>query len=178
MWLSRDPIAENGGINLYAYAANNPINFYDILGLSPGAGLNFASERYSDLTVSLGDFDGAKAGLDKAERIIDKEAKMGDELAKRKKPGFWKRCANRASSAWKTTKRALRWATGKPLGIYSSAKNTLEYGPSAATGGAAILESRRALDAALQGDFESADRHSSNARGLSNATDQLLDLAE
>jgi len=32
-WLSRDPIAEDGGINLYGYVENNPINFYDPDGL-------------------------------------------------------------------------------------------------------------------------------------------------
>ncbi len=33
-WLSRDPLAELTGLNLYAYVANNPINFYDPLGLA------------------------------------------------------------------------------------------------------------------------------------------------
>ena len=33
MWLSRDPIAENGGINLYAYVLNDPINYWDPYGL-------------------------------------------------------------------------------------------------------------------------------------------------
>ena len=33
-WLSRDPIAENGGINLYAYVGNNPVNYWDPLGES------------------------------------------------------------------------------------------------------------------------------------------------
>jgi RHS repeat-associated protein len=33
MWLSRDPIAENGGINFYAYVGNNPANWWDPLGL-------------------------------------------------------------------------------------------------------------------------------------------------
>jgi RHS repeat-associated protein len=31
-WLSRDPIEERGGLNLYAYAANSPINFVDPYG--------------------------------------------------------------------------------------------------------------------------------------------------
>lgn len=32
-WLSRDPIGEKGGNNLFAFTVNNPINFHDILGL-------------------------------------------------------------------------------------------------------------------------------------------------
>jgi RHS repeat-associated protein len=34
-WLSRDPIAESGGINLYAYVNGNPVNYYDPFGLDP-----------------------------------------------------------------------------------------------------------------------------------------------
>jgi len=33
LWLSRDPIAERGGLNLYGYVGNNPINSWDPLGL-------------------------------------------------------------------------------------------------------------------------------------------------
>ncbi len=32
-WLNRDPIGEQGGINLYGFVANNPINAVDFLGL-------------------------------------------------------------------------------------------------------------------------------------------------
>jgi len=32
-WLSRDPIEEEGGINLYGYVSNNPMNLSDPLGL-------------------------------------------------------------------------------------------------------------------------------------------------
>ncbi len=33
-WLNRDPIGERGGVNLYAYVGNNPLNYYDALGLT------------------------------------------------------------------------------------------------------------------------------------------------
>ncbi len=32
-WISRDPIGENGGINLYGYVAASPVNMWDPLGL-------------------------------------------------------------------------------------------------------------------------------------------------
>jgi uncharacterized protein RhaS with RHS repeats len=32
-WLSRDPIGENGGLNLYGFVGNDPVNFWDPLGL-------------------------------------------------------------------------------------------------------------------------------------------------
>ncbi len=35
-WLSRDPIAEAGGINLYGYVGGNPVNLIDPLGLFAG----------------------------------------------------------------------------------------------------------------------------------------------
>jgi len=35
-WLSRDPIAEEGGINLYAYVGNSPVRYTDRLGLFTG----------------------------------------------------------------------------------------------------------------------------------------------
>ncbi len=34
-WLSRDPVGEGGGINLYQFVANNPLVFIDALGENP-----------------------------------------------------------------------------------------------------------------------------------------------
>jgi len=36
-WLNRDPIEEEGGINLYGYVANDPINYFDPDGESAAA---------------------------------------------------------------------------------------------------------------------------------------------
>lgn len=35
-WPSRDPIEEQGGVNLYGMIANDPVNRWDVLGLAPG----------------------------------------------------------------------------------------------------------------------------------------------
>ena len=59
MWLSRDPIAENGGLNLYAYVGNNPIMRYDPLGL----------EWYHD--VAIGGLNALESGLSFAAGVGD-----------------------------------------------------------------------------------------------------------
>jgi RHS repeat-associated protein len=35
-WMTRDPIGEAGGINLYAFVVNSPVNLVDPFGLAPG----------------------------------------------------------------------------------------------------------------------------------------------
>jgi uncharacterized protein RhaS with RHS repeats len=57
VWLSRDPIAENGGINLYGYGPNNPVSGIDELGLAwestQTQGLHY-NDRKSNFGFGLG----------------------------------------------------------------------------------------------------------------------------
>jgi RHS repeat-associated protein len=61
-WLNRDPIGEDGGVNLYGYVGNNPVNFYDPYGFAIGdwwdARTWFNSgftESWSDSANSIGE---------------------------------------------------------------------------------------------------------------------------
>ena len=47
-FLNRDPIEEQGGLNLYAFVGNDPVNYIDYLGLNP---LNAAVFRYFQRAV-------------------------------------------------------------------------------------------------------------------------------
>ena len=48
-WISRDPIAEEGGINLYGYVGNNPVNAFDPLGLMQDWPVNWHHNALQDL---------------------------------------------------------------------------------------------------------------------------------
>ncbi len=52
-WLNRDPISESGGLNLYAFVKNNPVNTFDRLGLALYA---FDGTGNNDREVSKGRF--------------------------------------------------------------------------------------------------------------------------
>jgi uncharacterized protein RhaS with RHS repeats len=47
-WISRDPIGETGGINLYGYVGNNPISLWDPLGLIEGSANNLVKRAAID----------------------------------------------------------------------------------------------------------------------------------
>ena len=47
-FISEDPVRFKGGINLYAYAVNNPLNLTDATGLAPGGGVGPAGCSYYD----------------------------------------------------------------------------------------------------------------------------------
>jgi len=46
-WISRDPLGEQGGINLYGYVGNNPISGIDLLGLFSGLNLSGNLDVYA-----------------------------------------------------------------------------------------------------------------------------------
>ena len=48
-WLNRDPLGERGGINLYDYVKNNPINYYDSYGLSLSSWWNGLKNGWNQL---------------------------------------------------------------------------------------------------------------------------------
>jgi RHS repeat-associated protein len=65
-WLSRDPIAENGGINLYGYVGNDPVNWWDPFGLTPT----------SDVLQSLYEMNGGEGDFaEKVKEIGDSHTK-------------------------------------------------------------------------------------------------------
>lgn len=59
-WLSRDPIGEEGGINLYGFVANDPLSSIDVLGLTAAAGTlppsiwTFAEQRSAQAVLATG----------------------------------------------------------------------------------------------------------------------------
>jgi RHS repeat-associated protein len=52
-WLSRDPIGEAGGLNLYSYAGNDPVNRTDLTGLCPQKGFAGAGGQFRDANTGL-----------------------------------------------------------------------------------------------------------------------------
>ena len=48
-FINRDPMGERGGLNLYRYVANSPINYYDPLGLSLSSFMNWLIPGWNDL---------------------------------------------------------------------------------------------------------------------------------
>ncbi len=47
-WLSRDPIGEYGGLNLYAFVNNNPLTFWDYLGNAGQSNMELLKEELGE----------------------------------------------------------------------------------------------------------------------------------
>ena len=56
-WLSRDPIAEDGGLNLYGFCGNDPVNRYDVLGFKIEVVDGEAVVRHGKVWYVLGRYD-------------------------------------------------------------------------------------------------------------------------
>jgi hypothetical protein len=54
LWPSRDPIQERGGLNLYSFVLNNPLRFYDYLGLDPKESNGFTPSSESGIVNCAG----------------------------------------------------------------------------------------------------------------------------
>ena len=99
-WISPDPIAENGGINLYGYAFSNPIRFIDPLGLEVfgtfdiGTGVLAVTEPKSGKTqvikaysggnpygapIPIGDYDILDHPKNDFLRLEPKDSKYGND---------------------------------------------------------------------------------------------------
>jgi RHS repeat-associated protein len=53
-WLSRDPLEESATVNLYSYSRNDPVRFYDPLGLCEQTSFGFGGTLGSAVFASLG----------------------------------------------------------------------------------------------------------------------------
>jgi len=90
-WISRDPIGENGGLNLYGYVLNSPIRSIDPLGLE-GPDYLFEDEYHSTL--------GTQHGRDVVEQspvIVNKvirDAAIDMSMAVAPELGIWERFLN------------------------------------------------------------------------------------
>ena len=72
-WLSRDPIAERGGRNLYAFVDNRPVNGVDMLGLAPPK--RFLSDKMVETACKCVDLKVryTKTALDQNSFVEDEE---------------------------------------------------------------------------------------------------------
>jgi RHS repeat-associated protein len=84
-WLSRDPIAEKGGLNLYTYVGGNPVNFLDELGLEQKPhGEDDGGFRYYIKTTSGKTYDSVVVTTKAVEQyrsVIDGIRQSGDKIS-------------------------------------------------------------------------------------------------
>jgi len=78
-WVNRDPIRERGGINLYAYVENDPVNRWDLLGLAcikeisflfGSAEVNSSTTPEPNHTISGRFLSGVMIAFDNSDKVV------------------------------------------------------------------------------------------------------------
>jgi RHS repeat-associated protein len=80
-WPSRDPIEERGGLNLYVFVLNNPINSWDLLGLTDdecqkyyiGTCERSLAGRYINMPTKVGEVKIPQSIRARVERLINED---------------------------------------------------------------------------------------------------------
>jgi RHS repeat-associated protein len=123
-WLSRDPIGERGGINLYGMVRNNPVNRIDVNGLwtwggilgalLEGVGLEYEAAVFDDAwnDTIIDSYGGPEGFMDATERELAEKGQLPVDLfrkarAKNKAPinqGSEKALHDRLQAAMKNSK--------------------------------------------------------------------------
>jgi RHS repeat-associated protein len=79
-WLSRDPAGEAEGANVYAYAGNDPVDFFDATGLAPAAAALVANTPgYQQAQQGVDAYDKGKEVLKTLDDLADKGLKQTAE---------------------------------------------------------------------------------------------------
>ena len=116
-WASRDPIVERGGPNLYAMVGNDPINWYDYLGLRARISTN---KKACTITITLNILLYPSRGDKKAAASLKKVAKRVKQSIEGNWNGKKKGCCKVIVVANVTTeirrRPELRWAASPPTG--------------------------------------------------------------
>ena len=126
-WLNRDPIAEDGGLNLYGFVGNDGVNFIDILGNEP-------------LQTSIGELD-TEGKLDQAKnKIVEpKVVKAGEEALKNDNKSKKTKITVKTNTGSKTVSSINRNKASQVLKFLSSQGIPTSIDPNDANGALVVL---------------------------------------
>jgi RHS repeat-associated protein len=181
-WLSRDPIAERGGMNLYGYVGDNPINVIDPLGLIdipvPGSGI-WQTPSASD-AAHVHEYNGVDQGPHmhgpNGQKFFQETGML------RNKKGEW---AKAPKQFLKKINKSHKCITGRSLlGALGLATMLLGENASGEAFDSVVREIKQTIEAASSGDEGSKLMHAANAASMIeqmsrehfNATSLLADL--
>lgn len=99
-WMTKDPLGEIGGINLYAFVGNNPVDYLDLLGENP---TQQSDNEVKDL------FNEMEKKMLEGKMTDEDESRMADNKAVQKAN---KRAEVECKAAWEA-----RWKTKTALGL-------------------------------------------------------------